>query len=134
MSGTEGVRKTLAQYSQWVDDRRIDDLAGLFTEDASWTVLDETVVGRKAIRQFIATWTPFESHVKHLTLDSIIDIDGAAATSVSNFIVVYETPSGGVVQRAGRYEDILHDQGDRWRIARRVNNSSSWVEGWKPPL
>jgi ketosteroid isomerase-like protein len=130
----EGVRKTLAQYAQWTDDRRVDDLAGLFTEDAEWTVMDETVTGREAIRAYIATWKPFEVQVKHVTVDSVIDIDGDTATAMSNFIVLYETPAGGVVHRAGRYEDRLRDEGDRWRISRRVNHSTSWVEGWKPPL
>jgi hypothetical protein len=133
MCEAEGVRYTLAQYSQFVDDRRFDDLADLFTADASWTVLDTTHHGRRSIRDYMSTWEPHGSQVKHLTMNPIIDISGNSATAVSDYIVVYETPNGGVVLRAGRYHDELSKDGDRWRFAQRTHVGTSWIPDWQPP-
>jgi hypothetical protein len=36
MSQAEQVRRLLAQYCAWLDDRRYDDWSHLFTDDGVW--------------------------------------------------------------------------------------------------
>jgi uncharacterized protein (TIGR02246 family) len=133
MIDSEGVRYTLAQYSQFVDDRSFDDLADLFTDDAKWTVLGTTYSGRPAIRTYMSTWQPGKQLTKHLTLNSVIDTEESSARATSDYIVVYQTDQGGVVKRAGRYLDELRKDDDRWRFASRTHAGASWALDWTPP-
>lgn len=122
------IRQTLAHYTQYIDDRRFDDLADLFAEDATWTVAGLTFHGRRAIREHMSTWPDPQVRTVHLTFDSVIDVGGPTATVVSNYVLLMETDIGGVVARAGRFRDVLRDDGDRWRFTQRTNDGSSWMQ------
>lgn len=123
----EGIRRTLALYCQLMDDARYDEVADLFTTDGRWNVQGSEHVGNQAIRSVMASW-PGPSGTKHITANSVIDIDGDTASSVSDFVLFQPSPVGGVAVRAGRYRDSLRkDPTGQWLFARRENLGESLV-------
>ena len=125
----EGVRRVLALYCQLMDDGRYDEVAQLFDPEGRWTVMGKTYAGVDEIRGLMSSW-PSPAGTKHLTVNSIIDIDGELAAAVSDFVVVQGTEVGGVVHRSGRYHDTLRrDSSGRWMFLARDNRGSSLVGG-----
>lgn len=124
----EGVRRTLAIYCQLMDDGRYADAAALFVDDAQWTVQGVTHHGIDEIRALMSDW-PVPTGGKHLTFNSVIDVDGDAAAAVSDYLMVRSTEIGGVVHRGGRYHDTLRrDRSGLWRFVARENRGSSFVQ------
>ena len=129
MTDEEGIRRTLAEYCHCLDDARVDDFVKLWTEDGVFTSLSVSSRGRPAIAQWGARLTTEETRRaerKHLTFNSVIDLDGESAGVVSDFISIWKTPRGAVIARAGRYHDRLVKDGDRWRFAERTVIASTW--------
>ena len=125
----EGVRRTLAAYGQAMDDGRYDDAARLFAAEARWTVGGATHVGTAAIAEAMSGW-PVRTGMKHLTANSVIDVEpgGERARAVSDFFLVQAGEFGGVVQRAGRYYDILQrTESGTWVFIERENRGTSFV-------
>jgi len=114
------IRRTLGEYSQWCDDGRFDAWSDLFTEDAR-LVLGETVTqGREAIRTYMESVQPAEARGKHITSNSLMDIDGDNATTATDYLFVRSTPAGPAIVAAGRYHDELVRIGERWRFRQRT--------------
>ena len=114
-----GVRRTLATYCQTCDDGRFDDFAECFAPDATMTALGRTVVGRDAIRGWIAAAMPPERRGKHVCVNAVITCDGDTAHAESDFLFLAPGPRGPVISTAGRYVDDLRRDGDRWVFTRR---------------
>lgn len=126
-SPADGVRRTLAIYCQLMDDGKYAEAADLFVSDARWTVQGVTYRGIDEIRRLMSGW-PTPDGVKHLTFNSVIDIDDDVATVVSDYLMVRSTEIGGVVHRGGRYHDTLtHDQIGQWKFVTRENRGTSFV-------
>jgi len=116
----EGIRKTLAQYGQFYDDRRHDDLAELFTDDAVYVTPTDTTVGREALRARFRDVLPTVSG-RHLTVQSVIDVDGDSATATSDLILV-ALEDGELdlrITAVARYHDRLVSSAGRWLFAER---------------
>ena len=125
----EGVRRTLALYCQLMDDGHHDEAVDLFDDDGCWTIQGATHQGINEIREMLSSMPLLES-VKHVTTNSVIDIDGEVATAVSDFLVVRASDIGGVVLRAGRYHDSLRrSSSGRWKFVTRENRGTSFVSG-----
>ncbi|MDF3312207.1 nuclear transport factor 2 family protein [Rhodococcus sp. T2V] len=123
----EGVRRTLAAYCQLMDDGDYGEAANLFHSDARWTVAGVVYNGITEIRNLVASW-PVPDGIKHLTFNSIIDVDGGLATAVSDYLVMKATDIGGVAIRAGRYHDSLsRSASGEWKFSERENRGSSFV-------
>jgi 3-phenylpropionate/cinnamic acid dioxygenase small subunit len=117
----EGIRRTLALYCQFCDDGRFDEWGQLFTDDAEFSVLGNTHVGRAEVQAFIEAAQPPELRGKHVCANSIIDVsdDGDSAEALTDYIFVGKSPEGMVVTSAGRYHDTFVRDGDRWRFRTR---------------
>jgi SnoaL-like domain len=115
----EGIRRTLAQYAQLMDDGRFDDWGDLFTVDARFHVMGATQQGRAAIQEWIAGNQPPELRGKHAILTSVIDLDddGGGARVWTDYAFVDQKHR---VTSAGRYHDelVAGDDG-RWRFSLR---------------
>ena len=109
-----GVRRALALYCQTCDDGRFDELASCFAADATMTALGQTVTGRQAIRDWIAAAMPPERRGKHLVANAVITCDGDSARAESDFFFLAPGQPGPVITIAGRYDDALVREGDRW--------------------
>jgi uncharacterized protein (TIGR02246 family) len=114
------IRRTLAEYSHRVDDGRFDQLEELFTEDARFLVLGSVHQGRAAIRSYLESVQGDGSRGKHVTTNSIVDVDGDTASVVTDYLLVRPTSSGVGIVAAGRYHDELARQPDRWRFTSRT--------------
>jgi 3-phenylpropionate/cinnamic acid dioxygenase small subunit len=117
----ESIRRTLALYCQLCDDGRFDEWAQLFTDDAEFSVLGNTHVGRADVQAFIESAQPPELRGKHVCANSLIEIDerGGTATALTDYVFVGRTPEGMAVTSAGRYHDSFIRDGERWLFRRR---------------
>ena len=123
-----GVRRAIAAYTQALDDGRTDDVVATFCADATVEIPGMgTHAGVDAIREAYAAWTPRRPQ-RHLVLNTLVTewtADEARATS--DVVFLLKGKDGWAVQVVGRYDDILHrdgdhPEGDRWRFhARRAS-------------
>jgi uncharacterized protein (TIGR02246 family) len=113
------VRRTLADYSQWCDDGRFDLWADLFTEDARLLVAGQSTEGRQVIRQYMEKVQHPGARGKHITANTLVDVDGDTATAATDYLFVRSTPGGLELIAAGRYHDLLVRDHDRWRFRQR---------------
>ena len=114
------IRRTIADYCHSCDDGRFDDFALCFAPDAV-VVLGGKVVasGRTAIQAWIEKGQPPDKRGKHVTVNSLVTIDGAEARGATDFVFVARTPDGPQVTTAGRYLDMFAPYGDRWLFTSR---------------
>ena len=115
-----GVRRAIAAYTQALDDGRTDDVVATFCADATVEIPGMgTHVGVDAIREAYAAWTPRRPQ-RHLVLNTLVTewtADEAHATS--DVVFLLKGKDGWAVQVVGRYDDVLHRDGDQWRFHRR---------------
>jgi 3-phenylpropionate/cinnamic acid dioxygenase small subunit len=117
----EGVRAALAAYAQALDDGRTDDVVATFCPDASCDIPGlGSFNGHDELRVAYRRWTPRVPQ-RHLVLNTLVtewSDDEARATSDVVFLLRGE--EGWNVQLVGRYEDVLHRDGDTWRFHHRA--------------
>ncbi|MCL2396251.1 MAG: nuclear transport factor 2 family protein [Acidimicrobiaceae bacterium] len=118
MSDHDEIRKTFAQFCQFLDDRQFEDWAGLFTEDGVFNQLK----GRAAVLDMIShaelASEPGLSR-KHVIVNAIIDVDGDEARSVSDLVMYDRRGDSAWTVKIGKYTDRLVRRGDRWLLADR---------------
>ncbi len=117
----EGIRATMAAYTQALDDGRTDDVVATFCPDARCEIPGlGTLEGHDALREAYAKWKPTrpQRHVVVNTLVSNWCDDEAHATSDVIFLLKGKT--GWAIQLVGRYQDVLHQAEGRWRFHRRT--------------
>ena len=112
----EAIRRTIGGYCQRLDDGRFDEWAELFTEDARLVLMGRVTTGRDAIRRYMETVQPDGSRGMHVTTNSLIDVDGDAATAATDYLFVRPAPEGMAIIAAGRYLDELVRDGTGWRF------------------
>ena len=117
----EGIRATLAAYTQALDDGRADDVVATFCPDGVIELPGMgTHEGHDALREAFTGWAPRRPQ-RHLVLNTLVtdwDDDEAAATSDVVFLLLRS--SGWAIQLVGRYQDTLHSDGGPWRFHRRA--------------
>ena len=123
----EGVRATLAAYTQALDDGRTDDVVATFCADGSVEIPGlGTHAGHDALRAAYAQWTPRRPQ-RHLVLNTHVTSWGAhEAVAVSDVVFLLQGRDGWAVQLVGRYHDTLRCDGGAWRFHRR---RAEFVEG-----
>lgn len=114
-----GVRRTLAEYCHHCDDAEFERLVELFTPDGVFVFLDDVVTGRPALAAWFAERQSAERRGKHLTTNTVVDIDGDRAVAVSDFVFVIVTRDGVKPTMTGRYHDSLTRVDGLWLFARR---------------
>jgi len=116
-----GIRRTLAAYCQHLDDGDFGALAHQFTADGSIMFEDRNgATGRAEIEAwFTESYAP-ERRGRHLTVNSIIDLDGDEATVRSDFAFLGFLNDELRPLYVGRYhDDFVRDEG-RWLIRQRT--------------
>lgn len=115
----EAIRRTLSEYSQHYDDGRFDEWAELFTVDARLVLAGTVTEGRDAIRKHMMPIQTAGGPCMHVTTNSLVDVDGDAATATTDYLFVRPTKGGLAIIAAGRYHDSLVRDGMRWRFRER---------------
>jgi 3-phenylpropionate/cinnamic acid dioxygenase small subunit len=118
MNDEAEIRRTLAEFGQYLDERRFDEWSQLFAEDAIFMRLQR----RDAIRSFMLgeeLATMPELFRKHVTSNLVIKLEGDRA-HVESDLVLFERLGGGPwILRFGKYIDDMVRDVDRWRIQER---------------
>jgi SnoaL-like domain len=117
----EGVRATIAAYTQALDDGRTDDVVATFCPDG---LIDlpgmGTREGHDALRTAYAGWAPRRPQ-RHLVLNTHVTAwSDDDAEAVSDVVFILMGTDGWSIQLVGRYQDTLHRDGATWRFHRRV--------------
>lgn len=110
------IRRTLARYCQWCDDGDFDAWAQLFESDATLSLRGRTHEGRDTIRAVVEGAQSPDARGKHVLAQSEIDVEGAEATAVTDFLLV----KADAISSAGRYHDRMRRGEDgEWRFVSR---------------
>jgi SnoaL-like domain len=117
----EGVRATIAAYTQALDDGRTDDVVATFCPDGACEIPGlGTHVGLDALRAAYTKWQPRRPQ-RHLVLNTLVaDWNDHEAHAVSDVIFLLKGDDGWAVQLVGRYDDTLHYDDGTWRFHRRA--------------
>src|ERR1700694_4907545 len=97
MTDHDQVRYTIAEHPQTLDDGDVDRYVSLFMDDARLTAGATEYAGRPAIRQFIKGYFAGQApgrQTRHMFGNSVIDLDGDRATSVTD-VMVYSRDNDG---------------------------------------
>jgi SnoaL-like domain len=132
MSAEQEIRRTLALYPKYVDDRDSDGFASLFAEDGKIHSSSGEFVGPSEIKQFLedlyATRPP-DRQFKHIWSNSVITINGDTAESVSD-ILVFECFAGHpwFMNIVARHRDKLARQTDgRWLFTEKAGEGGRFA-------
>jgi SnoaL-like domain len=117
----EGVRATIAAYTQALDDGRTDDVVATFCADGSCDIPGlGNYRGHDALREAYAKWKPRRPQ-RHLVLNTLVtDWNDHEATVVSDVIFLLKGESGWAIQLVGRYHDKLRREEGAWRFSHRA--------------
>ena len=117
----EGVRATIAAYTQALDDGRTDDVVATFCADGGCDIPGlGTYEGHDALRAAYDKWKPRRPQ-RHLVLNTLVtDWNEHEAHATSDVVFLLQGDAGWAIQLVGRYDDTLHRSGDSWRFHRRA--------------
>jgi hypothetical protein len=107
MSADSQIRRTIAQFGQYLDERRFAEWAALFTEDAAFQHLTG---GRAEIQAHMETEELArlpELYRKHAAVNPIIDIGNGAAHAETDLVLYERLGAGPWILRMGKYTDDL---------------------------
>jgi ketosteroid isomerase-like protein len=113
MSDEDGIRRTIAQYCHFFDAKRWDELAKVFAEDASVASRRGTFRGRANVIRDLQNAMTDDYHGTLFTANSLITVEGNAASAVSDFMEVEDTN----ILATGTYHDTFTKSGDTWLMA-----------------
>jgi SnoaL-like domain len=117
----EGIRRTIAAYTQALDDGRTDDVVATFCPDGGCDIPGlGSLQGHEALREAYARVTPRRPQ-RHLVANTLVlDWADDEATTVSDVVFLRRGESGWAVQLVGRYTDVLHQAGGCWLFHHRA--------------
>jgi hypothetical protein len=139
-SPLEAVLQTIGRYGQLADDRRIGEVADLFTEDGRLEVRGTAWTSRAEIAARGGNGPDPGQRTKHVTVNPLVDVadDGRSADVRTDFLYFVAPPEGPWrLSSTGRYVDVHVLDGDRWRIRSRTvpfdGPAPHWVRRSPPP-
>ena len=117
----EGIRRTIAAYTQALDDGRTDDVVATFCPDGGCDLPGlGTFYGHADLREAYARVVPRRPQ-RHLVLNTLVlECTAAEATTVSDVVFLLRRESGWTVQLVGRYTDVLHRADAGWLFHHRA--------------
>ena len=116
----EGVRATIAAYTQALDDGRTDEVVATFCVDGACEIPGlGNHVGHDALHAAYSGWKP-ERPQRHVVVNTLVTASSdAEAHAVSDVIFLLRRDAGWAVQLVGRYHDTLHCDDGTWRFHHR---------------
>ena len=113
----EGIRATIAAYTQALDDGRTDDVVATFCADGVVEIPGlGTHVGHDALRAAYAGIEPRRPQ-RHLVLNTLVTAwNEHEASAISDVVFILQGDSGWAIQLVGRYQDTLHHDDGSWRF------------------
>lgn len=125
MDDVREVANLLSVYCQFIDDGRLEEWAGLFTEDGTFTYPGREPVRPIDIIEAYRAGTQIAEagglFSKHQTLNPAIDVGASEGNASSDFILLrMQLGAPPYVYAMGRYTDRLIKQAGVWKFAERV--------------
>lgn len=124
MSDADAIRNLLGRYCELMDAADWAAIGDLFA-DAELAGPDGSAIaaGSRAVADMYARGTQLHDgspRTRHITANSIVDVDGDTATARSSY-VVFQGSEGFALQPiiTGRYRDAFSRTDGTWRFARR---------------
>jgi len=120
----EAIRNLLGRYCELMDAAEWDALGDLFAGAAlvgpGGAVVADGAVAVAALYERGTKLHNGSPRTRHVTSNTIIDVDGETATARSAY-VVFQSADGFPLQPiiTGRYQDSFLCEAGRWRFARR---------------
>lgn len=118
------IANLLAVYCQRCDDGDFDSLLECFSDDATFAFEQWEATGRDQLRRWFERNQSPDQRGKHLTTNSVIEVDGDRATARSDFVFLGRVDGRLVPLIAGRYLDDIRRIDGHWRFHRRT--STQW--------
>ena len=117
----EGIRATMAAYTQALDDGRTDDVVATYCPDGVFEMPGlGTFEGHDALRDAYAGWTPRRPQ-RHLVVNTLVtDWNDHEASAISDVVFIVQGRSGWSIELVARYHDTLHHDDGAWRFHRRA--------------
>lgn len=117
----EGIRATIAAYTQALDDGRTDEVVATYCDDGTFEMPGQgTFEGHEALRGAYEGWKPRRPQ-RHLVLNTLVTAwDDHEATASSDVVLIVEGKDGWAIQFVARYRDVLHHTDTGWRFHRRT--------------
>jgi len=122
----EGVRATIAAYTQALDAGRTDDVVATFCPDGTVDMPGLGVhVGHEALHSAYDLVKPRRPQ-RHLVFNTLVtDWNDHEANAISDVVLILQGKAGWSIQIVGRYHDTLHyeagpDNDGTWRFHKRV--------------
>jgi len=117
----EGIRATIAAYTQALDDGRTEEVVATFCPDGVCDIPGMgTHEGHDALREAYSRWEPRRPQ-RHLVVNTLVtEWSEHEAVAISDVIFLLRGDGGWDVQLVGRYHDTLHRDDDTWRFHRRA--------------
>ncbi|HEY2215375.1 MAG TPA: nuclear transport factor 2 family protein [Acidimicrobiales bacterium] len=110
-----GVSTAIAVYTHALDDGRTDDVVAAYCADGS---VDMPGLGRHeghdALRAAYALITPKQPQRHLVSSIHVIQWDRQEARATSDVVLLVKGETRWTVAVVGRYDDVLHRDGDRW--------------------
>jgi hypothetical protein len=117
----EGIRATIAAYTQALDDGRTDDVVATFCPDGGCEIPGLGAhEGHVALRAAYEQWKPRRPQ-RHLVVNTLVTgWNDHEAHATSDVIFLLSGDGGWGIQLVGRYHDTLHRADNTWRFHRRA--------------
>jgi hypothetical protein len=124
----------LARQGLWLDERRFDDTASVFTDDATAETQGGRAQGLQALTAQAHRNHAHFDRTQHVTSNLLIDLDGDRATVRANLIVMFvrdaaESEPALTMGERYRFEAVRTPEG--WRFSR-VEVIPVWRSGSLP--
>jgi hypothetical protein len=119
VSDVDGIRRTLALYSRFNDEKDSTAWSELWSEDGAVTDRSGTYVGRGDIKRFVDRINAAnpDRDTLHFCANAVIALDGDAAQAHTDIVFVSRptNPTGSwAIGNINHYEDRLAHRGANW--------------------
>lgn len=126
LTPAEQIRRTIVEYGQFIDDRKLDAWLELYCHDAVHEINEGRHEGRAQLRAFMEAAFARIGNLRHIMLGSSIHVVGESATATTDWMTFRRAADGTpAVASVGRWDDTLRVEDGRWRFAHR--RGSRWA-------
>jgi 3-phenylpropionate/cinnamic acid dioxygenase small subunit len=119
------VRRLLAQYCDFLDDRRYSEWSELFTADGVWELGGKQHRGPTGVKAYMDQLLRDRPHrrTRHANTNVLIELVGAEGRVISDYAMLASEPEGApwTVIAMGRYFDrvVRKPDGSGWQFTER---------------
>jgi uncharacterized protein (TIGR02246 family) len=118
-SEEEAIRNLIGLHSQLTDDGDYERRVDLYTPDGVFVMGDATSTGKEELKVAFASTSAPERRGKHITANTVMEIDGDTARAATDFFFLLPSPDGLKPLAAGRYADTFVKRDGRWLYTER---------------